>query len=112
MVDKAELSLMLDYYGAFLTERQSELMHMSADEDMSLSEISEQVGVSRQAVRDHLAKASKELCGMEETLGMAERDRRLRAICDMLDEAVASGNAELAVNTCASAAEMIRATLR
>ena len=72
MLDKAAASLMLDYYGPFLTQRQAELMRMSADEDMSLSEIAEQVGVSRQAVRDHLSKASKELELMEERLQRLE----------------------------------------
>ena len=91
MLDKASTSLMLDYYGSFLTERQAELMRMSADEDMSLSEIAEQVGVSRQAVRDHLFKASKELELMEERLGLVKRDRELLAACIKLEEALSAG---------------------
>lgn len=91
MLDKAAASLMLDYYGPFLTQRQAELMRMSADEDMSLSEIAEQVGVSRQAVRDHLSKASKELELMEERLGLVRRDRELRAACQRLEDSIASG---------------------
>lgn len=84
MTDKAELSLMLDYYGSFLTLRQQELMRMSADDDMSLSEIAEQVGVSRQAVRDSLSKASDQLHRMESELCVIDHDRKLRAIAEEL----------------------------
>ncbi len=84
MTDKAELSILLDYYGAFLTERQYELSCMSADEDMSLSEIAEQVGISRQAVRDSLSKASAQLHEFEDRLHYAEHDRLLRGIAELL----------------------------
>ncbi|MBR3382127.1 MAG: helix-turn-helix domain-containing protein [Clostridia bacterium] len=94
MLGKAEISLMLDYYGSFLTERQAALMRMSADEDMSLSEIAEQVGISRQAVRDHLAKASRELASLEERLGLAARDRELLRCADRLEAALADPSGE------------------
>lgn len=110
MLGKAESSLLLDYYGSFLTERQSELMRMSADEDMSLSEIAEQVGVSRQAVRDHLAKASKELELLEERLGLAARDRELMEVCRRL-EAAAEGGCD-AKEEAARAASAIRSLIR
>lgn len=103
MADKAELSLLLDYYGAFLTERQRELMRMSADLDMSLSEIADEFGISRQAVRDSLARAGAELIDHESKLGMAERDKRLRNIASELEEALDSGDAEQIRNAAASA---------
>ena len=84
MTDKAELALLIDYYGAFLTERQREFARMSSDEDMSLAEIAEQAGVSRQAVRDSLAKAANQLRSFEQRLGLLERDRRLKAIAEEL----------------------------
>ena len=87
MTDKAELSLLLDYYGSFLTKRQCELMRMSADDDMSLSEIAEQVGVSRQAVRDSLSKASEQLASMETSLGLMARDMKLRGVISKLERA-------------------------
>ena len=79
MTDKAELSLLLDYYGVFLTERKRELMRMSADEDMSLSEIAELVGVSRQSVRDSINKGAEELLRFERQLGVIRRDRQLKS---------------------------------
>ena len=87
MTDKAELSLLLDYYGSFLTTRQAELTRMSADDDMSLAEIAEQVGVSRQAVRDSLKKASDQLLSMEESLGLIHRDMQLRKVISKLEAA-------------------------
>lgn len=106
------MSLMLDYYGSFLTERQLELMRMSVDEDMSLSEISEQVGISRQAVRDHLAKAGRELAGLEERLGVISRDRALRAICNSLEEASSSASVSELRRSALNAAESIRSIIR
>ena len=94
MIDKTELSLLLDYYGQVLTQRQTELMRMSADEDMSLSEIAEQEGISRQAVRDCLAKAASQLKDMDLKLGLVEHDRKLRAVAEELGMALESGSAE------------------
>ncbi len=91
-MEKAELSLLLDYYGAFLTERQRELMRMSADEDMSLTEIGEAVGVSRQGARGALVAAAAKLSECEQKLGLVGRDRELRALLDELDLALDRGD--------------------
>ena len=111
MTDKPELSLLLDYYGSFLTDRQRELMRMSADEDMSLSEIAEEVGVSRQGVRDCLNKASRQLHSFEEGLGLIERDMKLRAVLDKLDS-VDPGNAEETKAAIRYAAVELRSIIR
>lgn len=111
MTNKPELSLLLDYYGAFLTERQRELMRMSADEDMSLSEIAEEVGVSRQGVRDCLNKASRQLHEFESGLGLIERDLKLRAILESL-EAAEGGDTETVKAALEIAAERIRTIIR
>ena len=112
MSDKAELSLLLDYYGAFLTERQRELMAMSADLDMSLSEIADEVGISRQAVRDALSRSARELAEYETKLGLAERDRRIRAVASSLEEAVSSGETEQLKKAASAAAEELAALIR
>ena len=94
MLDKSSISLLLDYYGGFLTERRRELLRMSADEDMSLSEIAEVAGVSRQGVRDSIVKAAAELEGFEQKLGLVRRDRALRALYNDLTEAEGSGSCD------------------
>ena len=52
-------SLLLDFYGPFLTDRQRDYMDLYHNSDYSLGEIAEQFGVSRQAVRDSLLRAQK-----------------------------------------------------
>ena len=75
MQNKLELSLLIDYYGAFLTDNQCEMLKLNCEEDFSLAEIAEQKGISRQGVR-----GEKILFEMEEKLGLAARDRRLKVL--------------------------------
>ncbi len=74
MRDVTALSLLLDYYGVFLTDNQRELIELSCDEDLSLSEIAERRGVSRQGVRDAITRGTKLLEDMESKLHLIERD--------------------------------------
>ena len=72
-----ELSMLLSYYGAFLTQRQQELMSLHVDEDYSLSEISEREHISRQGVHDALKRAEAQLYEMETRLGLVRRVRQM-----------------------------------
>lgn len=111
MAEKTDLALLLDYYGEFLTPRQRELMLMSVDEDMSLREISEEIGVSRQGVRDCLSKASLMLCEMEDKLGLASRDKKLRIIAETLLGAASGAEGDIA-DACAKAGEEILSVIK
>jgi predicted DNA-binding protein YlxM (UPF0122 family) len=62
--------LLLDAYGALLTERKRELLDYYYNEDYSLSEIAELTGLSRQGVRDGIRKAEDELKNFESTLSL------------------------------------------
>ncbi len=53
-------SLLLDFYGDLLSERKKELIELYYNEDLSLSEVSEITGISRQGVRDSVKKAEAE----------------------------------------------------
>lgn len=77
MQDRVELNLLIDYYGAFLTENQRELIGLYCDDDLSLSEIAEQRGISRQGVRDVIARSGRILSEMEDKLRLIERDRKV-----------------------------------
>ena len=68
-----KIPLLLDVYGAILTERKREMMEYYYYEDYSLAEISEVTGISRQGVRDSLKKTVAELHELEDKLHMAER---------------------------------------
>ena len=75
-----ELGQLLDWYGAFLTERQRSFARQYADEDCSLSEIAEREGVTRQAVRDAIARAETELSQMEQELGIIRRNGEMQKL--------------------------------
>ncbi len=79
MEKKVEVSLLLDFYKGLLTERQSEMMELYYNEDLSLSEIAENTGITRQGVRDALVKAEKVLLDAEDKLGLCDRIRKLEA---------------------------------
>ena len=72
-VKNMKLPILLDVYGALLTERQYELLDLYYNEDLSLSEIAENTGLSRQGVRDAVKKAENELSGFEDKLGFVEK---------------------------------------
>ena len=62
------ISILLDAYGALLTERQRELVDLYYNEDLSLAEISENTGITRQGVRDGIKKSEVFLRECEEKL--------------------------------------------
>jgi predicted DNA-binding protein YlxM (UPF0122 family) len=77
--DRARVSLLNDFYGPLLTERQRELVGLYYDQDLSLGEIAAQLGVSRQAVHDLLRRGRRALTDYEERLGLVARFERQRA---------------------------------
>ncbi len=73
-----ELILLYDYYGALLTPRQQECFEMRYNQDLSLTEISEELGISRQGVYDNLSRTEALLRNMEEKTGCVRRDMQCR----------------------------------
>ena len=71
MEKKVEAALLNGYYGALLTENQSEMLKLYCDEDYSLTEIAQQYSVSRQSVYDTLNRAMLSLSAAEEKLHWA-----------------------------------------
>ena len=74
---KVELALLTAFYGGMLTDKQREALIMHCEEDMSLGEIAQAAGVSRQGVHDMLTRAARKLFDMEEKLGMVARFTRM-----------------------------------
>ncbi len=68
--EKWRLSQLCDLYGALLTDKQREALELSVNEDLSLAEIAENTGISRQGVRDQIRHAASLLCEYEEKLGL------------------------------------------
>ena len=77
-MDALEMTLLLDYYGDMLTERQKVCFDMRHNQDLSFGEIGEALGVSRQAVCDNLTRSEAILRKMEENIGCVRRARQRR----------------------------------
>ena len=87
-MDAFEMTLLLDYYGGMLTQKQRECFDMRYNQDLSLGEIGEMLGVSRQAVNDNLTRTEALLRRMEENIGCVKRDMMIRsAVQEILDAA-------------------------
>lgn len=67
------ISLLLDFYGDILPQRRYEMTSLYYNDDLSLAEIAEICGISRQGVRDAVKKSESELRELEEKLGLCAR---------------------------------------
>lgn len=74
-----EVSILLDYYRNLLSDKQKEYLINHFEEDLSLSEIAKNNGISRQAVYDNIRRGIKQLKEYEEKLGFHEREKKLYA---------------------------------
>ena len=87
-MDAVQMALLLDYYGGMLTDKQRDCFDMRYNQDMSLGEIADALGVSRQAVNDNLTRTEALLRRMEENIGCVKRDMLTRsAVREILDAA-------------------------
>ena len=67
------MTMLFDFYGELLTERQKEFYELYYDEDLSLSEIAENYGISRQGVRDVIVRAEAYMTEIEDKTGLVKR---------------------------------------
>ncbi len=84
-----EIALLFDTYGGMLTEKQREYLDMRYNQDLSLGEIAQIQGVSRQAVFDNLSRTESLLHRMEENIGCVRRDRAASAAVSKIADALA-----------------------
>ena len=77
-MEAVETILLFDYYGRMLTDKQKEYLDLRYNQDLSLGEIAEIMGVSRQAVFDNLTRTEALLRRMEENIGCVKRDMLVR----------------------------------
>lgn len=83
--DAVMMSILFDYYGKLLTEKQSQIFTLYHDDNLSLSEIGEKLNVSKQGVHDALKKAESALEDFESKLGLIRNSRQNE---DLVDEAM------------------------
>lgn len=86
MEDKILTSLLLDYYGELLTDYQRKVMRLYNDEDLSMSEVAEVTGTTRQAVADIIARVSKKLSDLENKLGLVTKVKEVIASLEQIIE--------------------------
>ena len=91
MYGKPEISLLYDFYGELLQASQQRVVELYVNEDLSLAETAELLGISRQGVRDSLSRAKNKLSEYEEKLGLyrayterRERDEKIRNVLEKI----------------------------
>ena len=82
-----EMTLLYDYYGKMLTDKQQEYIDMRYNQDLSLGEIAQELQVSRQGVYDNLSRAEALLRNMEEKTGCVRRSLQSRKAVESITEA-------------------------
>lgn len=80
-----EQGLLYDFYGELLTEHQREIYEDAVFQDMSLSEIAEEHGISRQGVHDLIKRCDKLLLGYEKKLHLMERFSRIKEKIEQIE---------------------------
>lgn len=86
MEERILISLLLDFYGPLLTDKQRMSLQLHHEDDMSLGEIAEELGVSRQAVHDNLQRARHILNDYESKLHLvAQYEAREQVINELKD---------------------------
>lgn len=81
------MALLFDFYGDLLTERQREFYDLYYNEDLSLAEIAENYGISRQGVRDVIVRAEAAMTEIEDKTHIIRRFQRSQAALDAIDKA-------------------------
>lgn len=72
------MTMLYDFYGELLTERQQEFFDLYYNEDLSLAEIAENYGISRQGVRDVIVRAEGIMTEMEDKTGIIKRFHKMQ----------------------------------
>ena len=84
------MTMLFDFYGEVLTERQKEFFDLYYNEDLSLAEIAENYGISRQGVRDVIVRAEAIMTDLEDKTGLMKRfmlmQQQVQAILDAAEK--------------------------
>ncbi|MCC8098319.1 MAG: hypothetical protein LIO44_07205 [Eubacterium sp.] len=94
MDERVYLSLIYDFYGDLLTEKQRYIFESRYGEDLSFQEIGEVCGITKQAVSDTLKRTEKQLKKYEQRLGLADRYIKQKEEIEKAVELLDSGNTE------------------
>ena len=81
------MTMLYDFYGEILTERQREFFDLYYNEDLSLGEIAENYGISRQGVRDVIVRAEAVMTEIEDKTGIIKRFMGRKDKLDAIEDA-------------------------
>lgn len=78
------ISVLFDYYGEVLSDKQKEIFDAYYNLDLSLSEIAENMDITRQGVRDFIKRTEQQLLAFEEKLGFAKKCSELKIAAEKI----------------------------
>lgn len=97
MEKRIDIALLLSFYGPLLTERQRQMLRYYYEDDLSLSEVAELCGVTRQGAHDAIRRGAHQLALLEEKLGLRARWVRICHRLAQCQAVLAGGNTEKAI---------------
>lgn len=100
------ISVLMDFYGELLTDKQRDTLDLYYNRDYSLAEIAQDLDISRQGVRDFIKRGEKQLAEFEEKLGMADKYEKISADIERL-ESLLDSNSTVIAQTVRAEAEKI-----
>lgn len=93
-----EISYLLDFYKNTLSENRREVLELYYNDDLSLSEIAEIVGITRQGVRDSIKRGERELLELEEKLMLARKFKVIESRLSDVKKLVSGENADKVIS--------------
>lgn len=79
---RIEIAVLVKYYGGILTDKQREIISMYVDNNLSFKEVSDELNITRQAVKDSLDKAIETLENTENKLQFIARDDKIKKLLE------------------------------
>ncbi len=79
------LSVLFDYYSEILSDKHKQIFDSYYNLDLSLSEIAENTGITRQGVRDFIKRTEQQLRDYEEKLGFAGKSNELKSLAGEIE---------------------------
>ena len=86
--DTYYMTMRYDFYGNLLTDKQKDLFDLYYNEDLSLSEIADNIGITRQGVRDGNMRSELLLRNTEDKLGLVKRYSNIQGSLDSIQDAI------------------------
>lgn len=116
MAKDLKFAILLDIYGGVLTEKQLDMMELYYNEDLSLSEIAESAGISRQGVHDAIKRAEETLLELDGKIGttavIEKYEKLLEKITNACDEIIADCRSYTTTKNVIEKLEKIKAAIQ